>query len=186
MQIQDKNRQRRLIVILAIICGILQLSLAHVICIGSGHPNFALVFALCMALMRGGSVGVLSGFAAGVFFDLTTTGPFGLMALLFTVCCFILGQNVRNNFAEDPQVSFAQAALASLAINFVYSIAMLFTGDASSIIDVVFFCALPSGILTFLAFIPFALILSRQSRPSMGLGGTIGRSLGSHRGGRGL
>ena len=186
MQIQDKNRQRKTVIILAIICGILQLSLAHVMTIGNGHPNFAFVFALCMALMRGGSVGVLSGFAAGLFFDLTTTGPFGLMALLFTVACFILGQNVRNNLAENPRVSLAQGALACLAVNLVYSIAMLFTGDATSIIDVVFICALPSAILTFLVFIPFALILSRQSRLSMGLGGTIGRSLGSHRGGRGL
>ena len=186
MQIQDKNRQRRTTIILAVICGLLQLSLSHVIGLGSGHPNFAFVFAVCMALTRGGSVGVVSGFAAGFLFDLTTTGPMGLMSLLLTICSFVLGYKVRNVLAENPRVAYAEAAVAALVVSLMYSLAMLITGDASSIIDVVIFRALPTAILTFLAFLPFGFLLSRQSRMGMGLGGSIGHSLGSLRGGRGL
>ena len=186
MQIQDRNRQRRTIVVLAVICGVLQLSFAHVIGLGSGHPNFALVFALCMALTRGGTTGVVCGFAAGLFFDLTTTGPMGLMALLLTVCAYLIGYKVRNGLAENTQAALVQGAIASFGVSLVYSLAMLVTGDASSILDVVVFRALPTALLSFLAFIPFALVLSRRGRQGMASGGAIGRTLGSRRGGRGL
>ena len=186
MQIQDRNRERKTTIVLAVICAVLQLSLAHVIGLGSGHPSFCFVFAVCMALLRGGTVGVVSGFAAGLLFDLTTTGPMGLMSLLLTLCSFVLGFKVRNVLAENPRVALAEGAVAALAVSLVYSLAMLFTGDASSIIDVVIFRALPTAILSFLAFLPFAFVFSRQGRMGMGLGGSIGRTLGSRRGGRGL
>lgn len=186
MQIQDKNRQRRTTVILALICAVLQLGLAHVIGLGSGHPNFCFVFAVCMALMRGGTLGVVSGFAAGLLFDLTTTGPMGLMSLLLTICAYVLGYKVRNALADNPHVALAEGAVAALVVSLIYSFAMLLTGDASSVIDVIVFRAVPTALLTFLAYVPFALILSRTARLGMGLGGSIGRTLGSRRGGRGL
>ena len=187
MQIQDKNRTRKTIVILALICGVLQLALAHVIGLGSAHPNFCFVFAACMALLQGGTTGVICGFAAGLFFDLTTTGPIGLMSLLLTLCAFLLGAKVRNTFSDNPQAAYVEGAIAALAVSLVYSLAMLVTGDSASIIDVVFFRAFPTAILTFVAFVPFALVLSHRSRASMGLGsGTVGRKLGSYHGGRGL
>ena len=186
MQIQNRSRQRRTTVILAVICALLQLSLSHVIGLGSGHPNFAFVFAACMALTQGGAVGVVSGFVAGLLFDLTTTGPMGLMSLLLTVASFVLGYKVRNTLAENPRVAYAEGAIAAMSVSLAYSLAMLFTGDASSIIDVVVFRALPTAILTFLAFMPFAYVLSRSGRMGTGLGGSIGHTLGSRLGGRGL
>lgn len=186
MQIQDKNRQRKTVIILAVVCGVLQLCLSHVIGLGSGHPNFALVFAVCMALLQGGTAGVVSGFVAGLVFDLTTTGPIGLMALLLTVCSYVLGMKVRNVFSENPRVAIAEGALAVLAVSLIYSLAMLFAKDAPSLIEVIFFSALPTALLTFLVYVPFAAVLSHASRINMGLGGTVGRSLGSYRGGRGL
>ena len=186
MQIQDRNRQRKTVIVLAVLSAVLQLTFAHVIGLAGGHPNFAFVFAACISLMFGGTFGVVSGFAAGLFFDLTTTGPMGLMSLLLTVCSFVLGSHVRNNFAENPQVAYAQGGIAAFFVSLVYSLAMLFTGDATSIVDVIFFRALPTALLTFVVYLPFALVLSHRSRPARSLGSSIGRTLGSHRGGRGL
>lgn len=186
MQIQDRNRQRRVTVVLAVICLVCQLAFSHVIGLGSGHPNFAFVFAVCMALLRGGTLGVVSGFAAGFVFDLTTTGPMGLMSLLLTVCSFVLGYKVRNSFAENPNVALAQGAVSALVVSLIYSLAMLIAGDASSIVDVIVFRALPTALLTFIAFVPFALVLSRQGKLGMSPGSSIGHTLGSRRGGRGL
>lgn len=187
MQIQDRNRQRKTVVILAIVCGVLQLSLAHVIGLGSGHPNFALIFAICMALLQGGTAGVVSGFAAGLLFDLTTTGPLGLMSLLLTVAAFLLGSKERNSFAENPQVAVVEGGIAALVVSLIYSLSMLLAGDATSILEVIFSRALPTAVLTFVLYLPFAFVLSRTSRLNMGLGsGSIGRKLGSYHGGRGL
>ena len=186
MQIQDKHRQRRTVILLCIVCVVLQLAFAHAIGLGNGHPNFMFVFAACVALIQGGTTGVVCGYAAGLFFDLTTTGPLGLMSLLLTICSFILGMNVRNVFVDDPRVALVEGALAALGVNLIYSIAMLIAGDASSIVDVVFFRALPTAVLTFVAYLPFAFFFSRSGRNKTGLGSSIGKPLGSYHGGGGL
>lgn len=186
MQIQDKHRQRQTVIVLAIVCAVLQLSLAHVFGLGSGHPNFCFVFAACIALLMGGTTGTVCGFAAGLLFDLTTTGPLGLMSLLLTVASFALGMNVRNTFSENPQVAIVEGGIAAFAVSLFYSLAMLFTGEASSLIDVLFFRALPTAVLTFVAYLPFAFVLSHRNRIKSGLGSPQAKTLGSFHGGRGL
>ena len=80
MRVADKNRDRRDTLTLALVCMVCQLALAPNIGIGNGRANFALVFTACVAFNAGGRRGVLAGFFAGLVFDLSTTGPVGLMA----------------------------------------------------------------------------------------------------------
>ena len=81
MQVADRNREARTTVVLAVACLVLQLALAPNLALGNGRANFALVFAACVALTKGGQRAVISGFVAGLVFDLSTTGPVGLMAV---------------------------------------------------------------------------------------------------------
>ena len=138
MQIADKSHDTKGMVTLAAICAVLQLALSPNLAIGNGHPNFALIFCACIALSRGGAQGVVGGFAAGLFFDLSSTGPIGLMALLLTIAAYALG-----------------------------SIAMLMVGSANSIIDAVIFRAVPTTFLSIVAFIPFAYFFSRVKASSL-------------------
>ena len=55
MQVADRNRDIRTIVVLAVVCLVLQLALAPNVGLGNGRANFALVFCACVALSRGGS-----------------------------------------------------------------------------------------------------------------------------------
>ena len=99
MQISDKNREARGIALTAIICAVLQLAIAPNVGLGNGRANLALVFAATVALTSGGGRAVVCGFFAGLFYDLSTTGPIGLMALLLSVCGFALGGEGRNRLS---------------------------------------------------------------------------------------
>ena len=50
MQVTDRNARRRITVILAVVCCVLQLALAPNVGIGNGRINFMLVLAACIAL----------------------------------------------------------------------------------------------------------------------------------------
>ena len=53
MQISDKNRDKRSIALLALLCALLQLALATNLGFGNGRANIAIVFAVTVASHRG-------------------------------------------------------------------------------------------------------------------------------------
>ncbi len=165
MQVKDTNKNRRDVAILAVVCLVLQLAVAPNLALGNGHINFALVFAGIVALTRGGRIGVICGFVAGLVFDLLGTGPMGVMSLLLTVASYFMGIEVRNRLAED----------------FLHNLTMFLVGQATDFVDVLFLRSLPSALLSVLAFLPFAYLISRAGSNSS-LGGGIGSSRPKHSG----
>lgn len=140
---------------LALVCAFVQLAIAPNIGVGAGRANIALVFAGLVALSIGGRTGVLAGFCAGLFYDLTTTGPVGLMALLLTVCAYLLGTEEHNRLADDPTGSVTTFAIADLCVCLVYHITMLLVGQTDSIVEALLSRTLPSFVLTLVAFLLF-------------------------------
>ena len=187
MQVSDRNRDQRSILVLAVVCGVLQLALAPNIGLGNGRANFALIFSVCISLMVGGRKSVLAGFCAGLFFDLSTTGPIGLMSLLLCVSSYVMGLEGRNRVSGDLGLTTGSFAAHALAVSLAYHIAMLLVGQASGFVDVIFLRTLPTAFLTIIAFIPFAVWLTRAQPSGPSLGGGRGRSShGSHLDMRGL
>lgn len=184
MIVADKNRDVRTCAVLAVICAVAQLALAPNLGLGNGRANFALVFASLVALLMGGRRGVVAGFLAGLFFDLSTTGPVGLMAFCLTVSSYALGTEGRDRMAGDLASSVALFSLAALLVSLAYHLAMLLVGQASSIVDVLFLRTLPTTLLSIVFFLPFAYYFSRlraAAGPNLG-----GRGRGSHLSTRGL
>lgn len=175
MQVADRNRDARTTAVLAAICFVLQIALAPNFGLGNGRANFALVFAACIALAQGGKRAVIAGFAAGLVFDLSTTGPVGLMAFCLTGASYLMGLEGRDRMSGDLASSATTFAAAALGVSFAYHLAMLLVGQASSILDVLFFRTLPTALLTFVAFLPFAYYFSRVRSSG---GGSLGRKHG--------
>lgn len=172
MQVNDQSRNRRSMLWLGVLCLLLQLALAPNIGVGNGRINFALVYAATFALAVGGRDGVVCGFLAGLVFDLSTTGPIGLMTLLLTGMSYVLGLEERNRFADGFPATMATFGVASLAVVFLYHLSMLLAGQASDLIDVIVMRTLPTFALTFVAFVPFAYFLCRSAE---GGAGGVGR-----------
>lgn len=183
MQVKDSARNRRDLGVLALICLVLQVAIAPNIALGNGRANIGLVFAGIVSLLIGGRVGVFAGFLAGLVFDLSTTGPIGLMAFLLTGGSFVVGIEARNRLADDFSGSMRLFALMALVVSLIYHVTMLLVGQASSIIDVVALRTIPTTILTLLAFAPFAYVISHATGMALTLGGKPSRSArsrGSH------
>lgn len=172
MQVKDSNQRRKRIVFLAVLCAVLQLALAPNVGILSGRINFALIFGACIALSQGGPAGVFAGFFSGLFFDMCATSPVGLMALLLTASCYLMGTGVRNRFAEDASESLRLFAIGNAAVQIGYGLAQLMVGEASSLVEVLAFRAIPSFVLNLIAFIPFMMLMSRRDGGSMFRGGS--------------
>ncbi|MCH3948774.1 MAG: rod shape-determining protein MreD [Olsenella sp.] len=179
MRVADKNRDRRDTLTLALVCMVCQLALAPNIGIGNGRANFALVFTACVAFNAGGRRGVLAGFFAGLVFDLSTTGPVGLMAGCCAATAYLMGQEGRNRMAGELAASMAEFSIAALIVSLIYHLAMLMVGQSSSLLDVILLRTLPTAFLTIIAFLPFAWYYSRS------VGGGSGLSLGGRRRGGG-
>ncbi|WP_130812156.1 rod shape-determining protein MreD [Olsenella sp. Marseille-P4559] len=186
MQVADKNRDRRGALILVLVCLVLQLALAPNIALGNGCANFALVFTACVAFNAGGRNGVLAGFAAGLVFDLSTTGPVGLMAGCCAVAAYLMGQDGRNRMAGEFGACVVEFSIAALVVSLIYHLAMLMVGQSSSLLDVLLLRMLPTALLTIVAFLPFAWFYSRfgGGRPGLSMG-RRGRG-GAHLSTRGL
>lgn len=170
MQVSDRNRESRSIAVLALVCAVLQLALAPNVGLGNGRANFALVFSACVALQSGGRRGVVAGFLAGLFFDLSTTGPVGLMAFCLTVSSYVLGLEGRDRMSGDLGASVALFSASALAVSLVYHLAMLLVGQADSVVDVLFLRTLPTAALSVVFFLPFAYYFSRVRSSGSGLG----------------
>ncbi len=172
MQVANRGREARTTVVLAVLCLVLQLTLAPNVALGNGRANFALVFTACYALFSGsGRSAVLAGFLSGLLFDLSSTSPIGLMALCLSVVGFVLGSSVREGLTGDLASAVVYAAAASLATSLVYHLAMLLVGQSSSLVDALFLRALPTALLTLVAFVPFAYYFSRVRAHGPSLGG---------------
>ena len=178
MQVKDSNKNRRDFGVLAIVCLVLQIAIAPNIAIGNGRANFGCVFAGIVSLLVGGQLSVLCGFLAGFFFDLSTTGPIGLMTFLLTIGSYLLGIEARNRLADDFRGSITTFAVFASAISVAYHVAMLLVGDATSLIDVVFLRSVPTIVLTVLAFAPFAYVIAHATGSSLTLGGKSSKSRG--------
>ncbi len=171
MQVTNRNREARTTVVLAVLCFVLQLTLAPNVGLGNGRANFALVFTACFVLFSGGRAPAVAGFVAGLLFDLSSTGPIGLMAFCLTLVGFALGLGARERVVGDLATSVVYASASSLAVSVVYHVAMLLVGQSSSLIDALFLRALPTALLTIVAFLPFAYYFSRVRTHGMGLSG---------------
>lgn len=168
MQVKDSGKNRRGVIVLAVVCLLLQVMISPNVGMGNGRFNFALVFAGVYALAYGGKSAVVAGFLAGLVFDLISTGPIGLMSGLLTVFSYALGTEERNRFSDGLVAALSAFGVGSLVVVLVYHLAMILLGDATSVLDLMFQRVLPTFAMTFVGFLPFAYVQVRKASGSRG------------------
>ena len=183
MRVNDANRNRKLIAVVGLVCGVAQLALVPYLGIAQGRANLCLVAAACLALAIGGRVTVAAGFVAGLVFDLTTTGPVGLMAFELTLASFLLGLEARNRLSDDWSGSLQLFVVCALGVELAYGLAMLLVGQAGDLLGVLGLRTLPSVLLDVVSFVLVGMLCRRLSGssghasfgPKPSLGGGRGR-----------
>ncbi len=147
---------------------LLQTILAPNMAIGDICPNFFMV-ALAIVLAKSSQkTAVIAGFVAGIVFDLLGSGPVGCMSLSMAVVAFA-ASIFSDLFKADDIVSWIIAmAVASLAVNLVYCIAVSMSGFETSFFGALAFKMLPWTIYDIVMgaiFWPVAKRIAGSSRP---------------------
>lgn len=159
----------------AVVAALLQLALTPQVQILGGTINFMVVFAVAAALCSDARTAVFAGFFAGLFFDLTSTAPVGLMALLLTIASYVVA---NASFGMTPGAnadSLRIAGVAILAVNLVNGLALLALGTETSLFQALVGHGLSSSVLEALAVVPFLAVMGPNAQTGVFSGRAAGR-----------
>jgi rod shape-determining protein MreD len=115
-------------------------------------PDLVLIILVYISIKEGKLFGIIAGFSSGLIIDLLAGSFLGLLALSYTITCFIIGNFKDENEKYLRNINFILiTGLASLITNFLY-FEIFFQSAASSIsiIEVVYRYILPSVLYTML------------------------------------
>lgn len=178
------TRSRRPIAAFCIVAAVLQLVIAPQLALFGGRINFMLVLTAVLAVS--GDIRTLAyiGFFAGLFYDLTTVAPIGLMALLLTVAGYLTAALSRGITLGASMESLRMAGVAVLAVNVVYAVALFAMGSETNLLVALGVHGLASTVLDLLvAFL--ALLFVPQNDAGHGFSGRRSGHMSAtlHRGG---
>ena len=168
MIVNDSSKNRSTLIVLAVVLAVLQLGVVPNVALLGGRANLSLVLVAVACLGGSTATAPAIGFACGLFYDLAGSGPIGLMALLLTLTGFALASAGRSRVADDFGASLAIFFPLSFVVGVIYACVLLIFGQSSSVVDALFFRALPGAVLDSVSFAIVAFVLSRSAGPSMG------------------
>ena len=165
----DKPRGNRLEWPVRITFGVLvvlQLIFGGNLSLFGASPDFLLVCAAAVALMRGSKAGCIAGFVCGLVFDLLGAGPVGVSALLCCAMGFVLGLEERDRFLDGwiaPLVAFLPAAFV---YNVLYLVLVFIAGTGLTfelaVFARIFAATLFDGVVAAAAFAVFSSYATSQ------------------------
>lgn len=145
---------------------ILQTTFIPFLSIGGYLPDLFVIWIVYTAIRRGQIAATISGFAAGLLQDLTTTQFFGLAALSKTVCGFTAGYFFNENTTEQILGSYRFVlitALCSMVHNILY-FSIFFQGLSESLVSDVLRSSTATTLYTaFISLLPM-FVFSRKRR----------------------
>lgn len=131
---RDAGRGRSPLIICGLVAFVLQVALGSQISFFGGCLNFMAAFACAAALQGDSGAAAITGFVAGLAYDLSATVPVGLMALVLAIGSYVvagLSAGLGGGFSGR---SFQFLAIALVIEMFVYSIALVLVGVEGDIL----------------------------------------------------
>lgn len=168
MEMRDPGRARRALVIAGFVALVLQVGIAPQIQILGGRFNFLLAFAGSCALLGEPAPAVVTGFIAGLCYDLTASVPVGLMTLLMTIGSFVLAGAAGGAATGLSGRSIQLVFIYALAICLVNGIALVIIGTESSILTALVGHGLTTAVLSTIAAVGFLAVQGRADTSPRG------------------
>ncbi|MBW6469141.1 MAG: rod shape-determining protein MreD [Anaerosomatales bacterium] len=125
---------------------LLQAALVPYIAIAGVMPNALLLAAVTIALVKGPRAGMLSGFVAGILFDLLGTGPIGAGAFVFCLVGFISGSVQESTFSDGWVVPLVIVFVASATAEATYAVGLAVLGEGGFSMGSAFRLVLPAAL----------------------------------------
>lgn len=112
------------LVIVGVIALLAQIIVAPNIRIVGAVPDLVLVTVIIQALRLPQTPATVFGFASGLFFDLVSSGPFGLMTLILTLLSLVVSALTKGTFTEHWIMELLFVILATLFGELLYGVAL--------------------------------------------------------------
>jgi rod shape-determining protein MreD len=163
-----------------------QIVIAPNIRIVTAVPDLVLITVIIQAIRLPQTPATVFGFVLGLLFDLTSSGPFGLMTLILTLLALLVSSLNKGTFTEHWIVEMLLMALAALFGELLYGvISVLINPDLDfigSLLAIVLPTTLYDAVIGAVILLIIHLLGGRDSGGYGSLGG--GRSSGGLGGGR--
>lgn len=155
MQLRESSYSPSRYRALAVVAVLLQIALAPQISIAGGTVNFMLALAIVLSLTFEPHSAVFIGFFSGLFFDLTSSAPVGLMSLLLTVTSFGVSSAAHGALGGLTRESVRFAVIAILAVNLLFGLCLFLMGVQTDLIWALFGHVIASTVLDALVAVLF-------------------------------
>lgn len=103
-----------------VLFAIIQISALNYIELLNVKPNILLVSVILLALYKGSRAGLEAGIIAGLLYDVSSTGTFGVSTLSFMLCGYAVGLLGRNVYEENLVLRSLIVFIFSLANGLIY------------------------------------------------------------------
>jgi rod shape-determining protein MreD len=100
--------------------------------IGGGYPDLLLVTVVCVALLRGSTVGAVAGFAGGLVVDTATLGTLGVTSLLLTLAGHWAGRYGETTGRDRAYAPYLAVVVIALCVGVGGYLVHFLLGDAVS------------------------------------------------------
>ncbi|MDD4569368.1 MAG: rod shape-determining protein MreD [Tepidanaerobacteraceae bacterium] len=94
-------------------------------------PDLPLVFALCMAMIKGEKVGAVTGFFNGLLEDILFGRFLGLNTIVKCITTYVLGYGSRDIYKGPAVLTMALVFLGSILYNILFMLLAFFTNEIS-------------------------------------------------------
>ncbi|MDR0888440.1 MAG: rod shape-determining protein MreD [Coriobacteriales bacterium] len=138
------------ILAVSVIAFILQVVLAPAIAVCGIVPNIMLIAAIMLALNVNKTSAVVAAFVLGILYDLSSQGPLGLMALVFTVLVYCIASFNTDAFGDSPAITVVLLIISVVAGELFHAIAIALLGANASFLTSLLYKALPNMLYDFI------------------------------------
>lgn len=147
---------------MAAVAVLLQVTLMPYFTVSDGAPDLTIALVVIVAVLRGPFVGSVTGFACGMFVELTTPiGTLGVFALLYLAAGYWCGRFVDRPEAESLGLPVALAVAACAFVQVGYAMFQLLLGTDVAASAVAGRIIAPTILLTGLLSFPVLLVARR-------------------------
>jgi rod shape-determining protein MreD len=110
---------------------LVQTTISNFFCIYGVKPDLPLIFALCMAMVKGEKAGALTGFLNGFLEDVLFGRFLGLNTIIKSVTSYIVGYGSRNIYKGPVIITMALTFVGSVIFNFLFMILAFLTREVT-------------------------------------------------------
>ncbi|MHB0866986.1 MAG: rod shape-determining protein MreD [Thermoleophilia bacterium] len=146
------------VIFLVLLGVVLQITVAPHINVLGAKPDSALVFVVCIALLRGPVWGAAMGFVMGLLVDVALLQTLGISSFLFTLAGYVSGRYGEGVDTDSWVPPLITVFLCTMVVQFLNAVIMFLLGIEAAVSFILLRVVLPTAVLNALLAPPLFVV----------------------------